>query len=306
MANYSVISPYLMALFGVRTVSVASGLAATWLTASLLERAGVRRALGPALLGALMLWCDVAAGRTTFALGIAFCVAACRVALVCAVGWIAPGSLFHAARATGAPVPAWATHTGGVVRALRELGAGHTRVEVVPTSTYREAALLSPYVNLARGWNRQLDVERGRLFHDGAFSAERYRTWLDHWAVGLVVLPSAEPEQFAREEADLLRHHRPGWLTPVWHDVNWRIYRVRAAVPLVSAPARVLRMTGSEWDVRMPAPGSVTVRLAYSPWLRAADACLTKVGPFVRLAVSAPGDFKISSSYTRALQGPAC
>ncbi|CAM5692758.1 hypothetical protein STENM36S_07805 [Streptomyces tendae] len=58
--NYSVVSPYLMALAGVRTVTVVSGLAASWLAAVLVVRCGVRRPVWPALLASLALWCDVA------------------------------------------------------------------------------------------------------------------------------------------------------------------------------------------------------------------------------------------------------
>ncbi|MGQ4427964.1 hypothetical protein ACN6LL_003114, partial [Streptomyces violaceoruber] len=76
-ANYSVISPYLMALVGVRTVTVVSGLAASWLAAVLVVRCGVRRPVWPALLASLALWCDVASGRATFALGVALALAAC-------------------------------------------------------------------------------------------------------------------------------------------------------------------------------------------------------------------------------------
>lgn len=76
-ANYSVISPYLMALVGVRAVTVVSGLAASWLAAVLIVRCGVRRPVWPALLASLALWCDVASGRTTFALGLALALVAC-------------------------------------------------------------------------------------------------------------------------------------------------------------------------------------------------------------------------------------
>jgi hypothetical protein len=75
-ANYSVVSPYLMGFLGVRTVAVVSGLAAGWLVAVLFVRSGIRRPLAPALLAAFGLWVDVAAGRVTFALGVAFALAA--------------------------------------------------------------------------------------------------------------------------------------------------------------------------------------------------------------------------------------
>ncbi|GAA4795287.1 hypothetical protein [Streptomyces ziwulingensis] len=447
-ANYSLISPYLMAALGVRTVTVGSGLAASWLAAVLVIRAGVRRPLGPALLAALALWCNVASGRTTFALGVALALAAClpltgdrRPALaagcaalataaspvaglflaVVGAGFLAvrdwgralallvppaavvavttllfpftgeqlmpparvwPPVLLGLAVALLAPrewrvvrlsggvyaagtvlaylvpspvgtnverfaelfgpavllaallsverfrragrhlliaalvlcvvwvgkktaddlvvstsVPAWAAETSGVVRALEGLGANRTRVEVVPARNHREAARLAPYVNLARGWNRQLDMERARLFYDGTFSAASYRAWLDRWAVGFVVLPLGRPDGFAEEEARLVRERRPAWLEPVWRDPHWRIYRVRDAVPLVSPPGEVVGTTGADLLLRTARPGTLTVRVAWSPWLRADGGCLARHGEFARLTVTAPGAYRISSGY---------
>ncbi|MFF8446098.1 hypothetical protein ACF06Q_00170 [Streptomyces leeuwenhoekii] len=447
-ANYSLLSPYLMAALGVRTVTVVSGLAASWLAAALIARTGVRRPLGPALLASLALWCNVVSGRTTFALGVAFGLAACllltrerrlvlaacyaalatmaspvaglflavvgagfllarergralvllvppaavvgattllfpfsgeqpmpagriwppvllglavtalaprswrvarwsgavyaagtvltylvpspvgtnverfaelfapavllaallarpelrrlrrnllAVALVFAVGWVGKKTADDVIEYTA--VPAWAAETGGVVRALEGLGADRTRVEVVPARNHREAALLAPHVNLARGWNRQLDVERARLFYDGSFDARTYRAWLDRWAVGLVVLPLGKPDGVAQQEARLVRERRPAWLEPVWQDAHWRVYRVRDAVPLVSAPGSVVRTTGAELVLRAERPGPVTVRIAWSPWLRSDGGCLAREGEFTRLTVPAPGVYRISSEY---------
>jgi hypothetical protein len=454
-ANYSLISPYLMAALGVRPVTVVSGLAATWLAAVLIARTGIRRPVGPALLASLALWCNVASGRTTFALGVALGLAACvlltgerrtlqaaayaalatmaspvaglflvvvgaghlavrdrvraavllvppvvvvgattllfpfagqqlmpsgriwppvllgltistlaprgwRVARWCgvvyAVGTVltyliaspvgtnverfaelfAPAALLaalltapggrHVVRRVAlvvalvlsvawvgqktvddlevsTAVPAWAADTHGVVRTLERLGAGRSRVEVVPARNHREASTLAPHVNLARGWNRQLDMERGRLFYDGTFSEATYRAWLDRWAVGFVVLPAGKPDGFAEAEARLVRS-RPAWLEPVWSDANWQVLRVRDAVPLVSAPGSVLRTTSAEVDVRVPRPGPVTVRVAYSPWLRAPGGCLTRDGEFTRLTVTEPGEYRISSGYGPS-PGPA-
>ncbi|MEV5430975.1 hypothetical protein [Streptomyces sp. NPDC052701] len=455
-ANYSLLSPYLMAALGVRAVTAASGLAASWLAAALIVRAGVRRPLGPALLASLALWCNVASGRATFALGVALGLAACvlltrerRVVLaaayavlttlaspvaglflavvgagfllardrVRALALLAPPAAvvaattllfpfageqpmplarvwppvvlglaltalaprgWRVARRGGAvyaagtvlaylvpspvgtnverlaelfapavllavllarpglekprrvllvatlvfsvawvgkktaddlreytAVPAWATRTHGVLRALDGLGAHRTRVEVVPARDHREASALAPHVNLARGWNRQLDVERARLFYDGSFSAAAYREWLDRWAVGLVVLPLGTPDGYAEEEARLIREHRPGWLEPVWQDAHWRVYRVRDAVPLVSAPGSVVRAGGADLVLRVPRPGAVTVRIAYSPWLRSDAGCLGRDGEFTRLTVSAPGEYRISSEYGPSPAPPA-
>ncbi|MFF1477613.1 hypothetical protein ACFVYD_08560 [Streptomyces sp. NPDC058301] len=481
-ANYSLLTPWLMAAFGVRTVSVAAGLSSTWLMALLFVRAegarggrfgggdGPWRGLWPALLAAAALWCNVVSGRTTFAVGVAFGLAACllvqgpprggpggsapalgsvrrsrtRLALACvstalatmaspvaglfllvvgaaygldrqwgkaavlsvppcaivaattllfpfegeqpmALGkvWMplavcaalllaAPvsrtwrvvrfGSAVYAVGVVltycvaspvgtnverllglaGPPVllaallapgldrtrrvvlavvllvsvnwlrdktlddievstvtPAWATHTDGLVAELRRLGSDRTRVEVVPARNHREAAVLGAYVNNARGWNRQLDVERGRLFYDGSFSPGTYRAWLDRWAVGLVVLHDGRPDGPATAEAALVRGGVP-WLERVWSDAHWTVYRVRDAVPLVSAPGVVVRGDDAHLVVRMDRAGSATVRVAYSPWLRVdggAGACVGRDGEWVRLTVRRGGEYRLGSSY---------
>ncbi|WNI26954.1 hypothetical protein [Streptomyces sp. ITFR-16] len=459
-ANYSVFSSYLMALLGVRTVSVVAGIAATWLMARLLVRTGTRHALVASLLAAFALWCNVASGRTTFALGVAIALVACVYAhravtavvagalatmaspvaglflvvvgaarlldrqwrrgavlmapffavvgattvlfpfqgeqpmhanrlwmplVVCAalaaaaprgrewrvprhgavvyavgvvltflvaspigtnverlLGLVALPVLFvavmdvvrekawvrtvvlAAALALSAQwlvdktvddlrvsteVPSWASGTEGVVGELRRLGAERTRVEVVPARNHREAAVLSPYVSLARGWNRQLDVERGRLFYahgdGGALSPADYRAWLDHWAVGFVVLPHGRPDGPAESEAALVRAGRP-WLERVWQDDGWTVYRVREATPLVPAPASVVGGDDAELVVRMPHAGSVTVRVAYSPWLRvqavgdgggSGGACLRQNGEWTELTVRKGGTYRLHSAY---------
>ncbi|MFE9933849.1 hypothetical protein [Streptomyces sp. NPDC005533] len=490
--SYSLISPYLMAVFGVVPVTLASGLASAWLVGRICARCGVARAQWPAVLAALMLWCQAASGRTTFLLGVAFGLAAV-LALVSGrrgavtAGWALPATMaspvaglflaivgtaclltsrrtagatakaaasttaaaallvspaavlglsawlfpFHGLQPMGlvriwppllmagcvalaaprswplprstaavyavavalaylvpspvgtnierlahlaappvllaaalagrvptdaaggrrpwlgrarrtsavlglalavtwvggntaahlmdtARVPRWAAETGGVVHALERLGADRSRVEVAMARSHREAAVLAPYVPLARGWNRQADVERGPLFYDGyegagvpggTFTPDAYRAWLDHWAVGFVVLHEG-PLDAASEREQALVTGGPAYLEPVWRDEHWRIYRVKDPVALVDPPASVVRSDAAEVVVRMPAPGTVTLRLAYSPWLRAegsgGDAagvgggrgCLAPAPDgLTRLTVSRPGEVTIGSAY---------
>ncbi|GLX22057.1 hypothetical protein [Streptomyces lavendulae] len=199
-------------------------------------------------------------------------------------------------------VPAWAAETDGVLAELGRLGADRTRVEAVMARSHREAAVLAPYVTLARGWNRQADVERGRLFYgNGGLTPAAYRAWLDRWAVGLVVVHDGPPDAASEAERALVAD-RPAYLEPVWQDRNWRIYRVRDAVPLVDPPARVRSSDAAAITVRVPRPGTVTVRIVDSPWLTADSGCLepmrgTRGDGFVRLTVRRPGDVTIGSAY---------
>ncbi|WUT00717.1 hypothetical protein OHA46_30295 [Streptomyces sp. NBC_00708] len=448
VGNYSVLAPHLMALLGVRTVTVASGMAASWLVGCLFVRGGVRHPMWPTLLAVLFLWGNVASGRSTFALGVAPALASCLVLtgkskrlvmaivfsalatlaspvaglflLVCGAGRLldrdvgkalalcappiavvglttllfpfsgvmpistsdlwkpvlfgvllaacAPpewrvlrygaavyalgvilsamiptpvganvvrlaelfgGPVLLAAVLTGrarlpqraalavalaisaqwvtthtlhvtkmsTPVPAWATETRGVRAALDRLGADRARVEVVPAVSHRETTVLGRHVNLARGWNRQVDVERGDLFYEGRFSAAKYRSWLDNWAVKYVVLPKGEPDFAAKDEAELVKRE-PHWLKPVWHDAHWKIYAVENARPMVTgAGASVVSSDHAEVTVRTRSPGTVSLRIAYSPWLRTNGGCVERDGAWVRLKVPGAGLYEIDSSY---------
>jgi hypothetical protein len=183
-----------------------------------------------------------------------------------------------------------------VLRELDRLGADRDRVEVVPARNHREAALFAPHAQLMRGWNRQLDVERGRLFYEEALDAPRYHAWLRHWAVGHVVVPNGTPDGPAEHEAALVTSGQD-WLKPVWRDAHWRIYRVLDAEPLVSAPARVVRAGEAAVVLKVPRAGTVTVRVRYSPWLRADGACVRPDGPWTRLTVRRAGVYRLDSSY---------
>nr|WP_265294104.1 hypothetical protein [Streptomyces sp. SHP 1-2] len=448
VGNYSVLAPQLMALVGVRTVTVASGIAASWLVGRIFVRSGVRHPLWPTLLAVLFLWGNVASGRSTFALGVALALVSClmltggeqrlvaagvfsllatmaspvaglfllvcgagrlldrdfgkalvlcapptavvglttllfpfngvmpmstsdlwkpilfsallaafappewrvlrysaatyllgvvlsaliptpvganvvrlaelfggpvllaalladkgrklqkaalAVALVLSVQWVTS----HTVRVTSmsTPVPTWATETRGVLAALNRLGADRTRVEVVPAVNHRETTVLGPHVNLARGWNRQVDVERGALFYEGRFSPAKYRSWLYDWAVGYVVLPSGEPDFAAKDEAGFVRSE-PDWLKPVWHDAHWRIYAVTGARPMADgAGASVVGSDNASVTVRTREQGTVRLRIAYSPWLRSSAGCIERDGEWVRLKVPGPGRYELDSSY---------
>ena len=129
------------------------------------------------------------------------------------------------------PVQAWTEDLQPLLDQLDARDARLGRTEVVPSRSHREAAALAPYVNLARGWNRQADAERNALFYtEGALTARSYRAWLHRWSVHHVVLPEGEPDVAARAEAELVASGLR-YLRPVWSDSNWRVFEVRNPTP---------------------------------------------------------------------------
>jgi hypothetical protein len=205
-----------------------------------------------------------------------------------------------------APAAGWSGYAKPLIAELRRLGADRGRIEAVAAKTHWESAGLSPYVDLARGWNRQLDVERNPLFYDGKLTPAAYHAWLRRWAVAYVVLPDAVPDGAAVAEARIVAAGQP-WLRPVWRDAHWSVYAVTDAVPLTSAPSAVVRAGQGELSMRVPSAGTYLVRVAWSPWLgvRGGPGCLERDGEWTRLRARDAGVFRIGGSY-RTPRGTPC
>ncbi|MCX4787362.1 MULTISPECIES: MFS transporter [unclassified Streptomyces] len=170
-----------------------------------------------------------------------------------------------------APAASWTRELAPLVNELQEVGAERGRVEVVPASSHREASALAPYVNLARGWNRQADMERNPLFYDDTLNSAAYREWLDRWAVHYVVLPRGTPDSTgAVQEAELVDGGLP-YLKPVWSDANWRLFEVDSPVPLADPPATVDRAGADELTIHVKSAGRILIRIPYSRWLALVD-----------------------------------
>jgi hypothetical protein len=201
-------------------------------------------------------------------------------------------------------------HAAPLISELKHVRADRGRVEVVPLRSHWEASGLAPYVNLARGWNRQADVERNPLFYDGTLTADSYRDWLRRWSVNYVVLPSDEPDGAAVAEAKIVAAGQ-GWLHPVWQDEHWQLFRVSGADPMADPPAVVEEAGPAELTVRMPVAGSTLLRIPWSPVLGIEGAtdnkhgCLSPDGDWTRLYAPAPGTYRIGGSYT-LIRGTQC
>ncbi|MET7615997.1 MFS transporter [Streptomyces sp. NPDC005408] len=172
-----------------------------------------------------------------------------------------------------APAASWSRELAPLVNRLQQVRAERGRVEVVPASSHREASALAPYVNLARGWNRQADMKRNPLFYDDdrTLTSAGYRAWLDRWAVHYVVLPKGSPDSSgATQEAELVREGQP-YLTRIWSDVNWQLFEVKDPMPLADPPASVDRAGAGELTIQVKRAGLVLIRIPYSPWLSIVD-----------------------------------
>ncbi|SEP15234.1 hypothetical protein [Trujillonella endophytica] len=125
------------------------------------------------------------------------------------------------------------------------------RVEVVDNWSRAGSHSLGPDIALARGWEDQTDnFHNAVLFEPGALDAAGYRGWLDDNAVAYVAV-AADPLARAEQEAELVESGLP-YLTRVWHDENWSLYRVQNARPIVPAPLVLLSASPAELVVEVP------------------------------------------------------
>ncbi|QKV93126.1 MFS transporter [Streptomyces sp. NA02950] len=168
------------------------------------------------------------------------------------------------------PSASWARELAPLVDTLKREKADRGRVEVVPVRSHRESSALAPYVNLARGWNRQRDLDRNPLFYDHTLNAATYHEWLRRWAVHYVVLPADDPDTAAEEEAELLATGLP-YLREVWSDANWKLYEVKDPTQIADAPATVERAGAEQLVLKVRSGGPVLIRVPYSPWLGLVD-----------------------------------
>jgi hypothetical protein len=180
--------------------------------------------------------------------------------------------------ASSTPPSNTATFYRPLLHQLARLDGGRTvRVEVVPTLDHWESAYVAPYVSLARGWERQLDVQDNPIFYTpGLLDARSYRTWLDASGVSYVALPTAPLDYAATAEGALLRDHDVRGLQLVWHSATWRLWRVGGSPGLVTGPARLITMAPDRLVLDVARTSDVLVRVHYiSFWhLDAGTACV--------------------------------
>ena len=180
------------------------------------------------------------------------------------------------------------------------------RIEVVPLRDHWEARYVADAVPLARGWERQVDVDRNPIFYADGLDPAGYHDWLRHNAVSLVaVAPDSPPDRYARTEAALIATGLP-YLREVWRDPVWRLYAVDDPLPLVADSGRLFRSDSAAVRFTVDTPGDVLVRVHWSRWLTltGSGGCLApSQDGWTTVRVETPGEQILSSALR---PGPTC
>ncbi len=195
---------------------------------------------------------------------------------------------------------------------LRALGVGYgarpARIEVVATADHWEARWLAPHVMIARGWERQLDVDHDGLFYEEgkALTAARYHAWLSSNAISYVALPDAPLDYSAKAEARLVSGDgggSPSYLHEIWRSAHWRLFAVRDASPLAQAPA-VLRSVGHDsFTLAAPRAGEYTMRVRFTPYwaLASGSGCVSSApGGWTEVRARRAGELRVVIDFSLA------
>jgi hypothetical protein len=189
-----------------------------------------------------------------------------------------------------------------VTRAVGPIG----RVEIPFTDGHWEVAYVAPFLPIARGWERQVDMDRNLILYDPTITAEQYRQWLDDNAVRWVALPDVALDEGGTAEAALIEHGVPG-LELVHTTQHWRIWEVIDAEPIVEDPGVLVRESPDEIVIAVDRPGTVLIRAWYMPYWSAngADACVkTSRDGLLEIEVTEPGlvhlepQFSLETAFT--------
>lgn len=182
------------------------------------------------------------------------------------------------------------------------------RIEIPFTRGHWESDWVAPFVSLARGWERQLDVRFNPIFYGGRLDAATYRSWLVENGVRYVALPNSPLDESAEAEATLISKGLP-YLRDVWHSHNWRLYAVSDPGSLASGGATVTSLGANFFSLAVPRAGRYNVRVRYTPdWeLSSGTGCVTQApGDWTRISTHTGGNFYVQIGFTFAGEGPRC
>jgi hypothetical protein len=182
---------------------------------------------------------------------------------------------------------------------LGRQGGPPFRIEIPFTGFHWEAYEVAPRFPLARGWERQLDIEYNHLFYSGTLTPTEYEAWLHRLAVRFVAVPDAKLDYSAHQEKALIDRGLP-FLRPVARTAHWRIYAVADATPIVQGDATLVKLGPDGFTLHADRPGTALVRIRYSPYwaIDGGSGCLSPDGEFTRIALRRAGKVRIVTRFS--------
>jgi hypothetical protein len=142
------------------------------------------------------------------------------------------------------------------------------RVELVDHGARAGYDALLEHAWLARGWETQEDNALNGPLTQDPLDPITYKVWLDNNAVGYVALPSTSVVTYP--EYKLVESGKATYLTRIWWDEKWDLFRVDNPTPIVAAPATMVRHDQKSMTLRVPCRCKVAVRVHWSRFLTAA------------------------------------
>jgi len=192
--------------------------------------------------------------------------------------------------------------------------AHRERIEIPQTFNHWETAYVSPRFSLARGWLRQLDLERNRIFYEGEPTHASYRHWLLANGIRYVAASDARLDYSAQDEDRLVREEPP-YLRLRGRLEHWRIYEVAGATPLLSGlgtgRASLAGLGPESFVLSVERAGRFVVRVRHTPyWDGGEGACVGKAGDWTLVRAPAPGEVRVrikvsAAAASRAVRGKA-
>ena len=156
-------------------------------------------------------------------------------------------------------------------------------------------------VPLARGWLRQLDTGLHPIFYRGGINRLTYASWLADNAVRYVALPSAKPDKSSYGERALIERGLP-YLRLRWKSDDWRVYEVLLAAPLVipqgDANFVLEQFESDELLLDVKRPGEAIVKVRWTPYWYASNACVEPDGDWTRVIADEVGFVRLSTRFS--------
>ena len=189
-----------------------------------------------------------------------------------------------------------------LVRWLNSRSAHRERIEIPQTFNHWETAYVSPRFSLARGWLRQLDLERNRIFYEGEPTHASYRRWLLAKGIRYVAASDARLDYSAQDEDRLVRQE-PAYLRLRGRLEHWRIYEVVGATPMLSqvgiGRASLAELGPESFVLSVERAGRFVVRVRHTPyWEGGPGVCVGRAGDWTLVRVAGPGEVRVRTNFS--------